>query len=252
LEKQYGSKVSKSAVTKEYNSYKSQYGSSFSSVLSQNGMTTSQLKDEIRSNLLLKAAVKDHTTITTKDINKQWKKYQPKVQTAEILVSKKATAQSIIDQLNSASSADRWKTFKKLAKSKSTDTTNKSTGGKVSAFDNTDSSLDSSYKKAAFALKTNEYTTSPVKTSSGYQVIYMIKNPGKGTKSQHVADLKEQIIETDMSNSTVLHNVVSKVLKKGNVSIKDNDLKNILDDYLTSSSSSSTTTTTTTSSSSSN
>lgn len=250
LEKQYGSKVSKSAVTKEYNSYKSQYGSSFSSVLSQNGMTTSQLKDEIRSNLLLKAAVKDHTTITTKDINKQWKKYQPKVQTAEILVSKKATAQSIIDQLNSASSADRWKTFKKLAKSKSTDTTNKSTGGKVSAFDNTDSSLDSSYKKAAFALKTNEYTTSPVKTSSGYQVIYMIKNPGKGTKSQHIADLKEQIIETDMSNSTVLHNVVSKVLKKGNVSIKDNDLKNILDDYLTSSSSSSTTTTTTTSSSS--
>ncbi|KRM62218.1 peptidylprolyl isomerase [Paucilactobacillus vaccinostercus DSM 20634] len=252
LEKQYGSKVSKSAVTKEYNSYKSQYGSSFSSVLSQNGMTTSQLKDEIRSNLLLKAAVKDHTTITTKDINKQWKKYQPKVQTAEILVSKKATAQSIIDQLNSASSADRWKTFKKLAKSKSTDTTNKSTGGKVSAFDNTDSSLDSSYKKAAFALKTNEYTTSPVKTSSGYQVIYMIKNPGKGAKSQHIADLKEQIIETDMSNSTVLHNVVSKVLKKGNVSIKDNDLKNILDDYLTSSSSSSTTTTTTTSSSSSN
>lgn len=249
LEKQYGSKVSKSAVTKEYNSYKSQYGSSFSSVLSQNGMTTSQLKDEIRSNLLLKAAVKDHTTITTKDINKQWKKYQPKVQTAEILVSKKATAQSIIDQLNSASSADRWKTFKKLAKSKSTDTTNKSTGGKVSAFDNTDSSLDSSYKKAAFALKTNEYTTSPVKTSSGYQVIYMIKNPGKGTKSQHIADLKEQIIETDMSNSTVLHNVVSKVLKKGNVSIKDNDLKNILDDYLTSSSSSSTTTTTSSSSS---
>lgn len=249
LEKQYGSKVSKSAVTKEYNSYKSQYGSSFSSVLSQNGITTSQLKDEIRSNLLLKAAVKDHTTITTKDINKQWKKYQPKVQTAEILVSKKATAQSIIDQLNSASSADRWKTFKKLAKSKSTDTTNKSTGGKVSAFDNTDSSLDSSYKKAAFALKTNEYTTSPVKTSSGYQVIYMIKNPGKGTKSQHIADLKEQIIETDMSNSTVLHNVVSKVLKKGNVSIKDNDLKNILDDYLTSSSSSSTTTTTSSSSS---
>lgn len=248
LEKQYGSKVTKSEVTKEYNTYKSQYGSSFSSVLSQNGMTSSQLKDEIRSNLLLKEAVKDHTTITQKDINKQWKKYEPKVSTAEILVSKKSTAQDIINQLNSASSSDRWKTFKKLAKSKSTDTTNKSTGGKVSAFDNTDTSLDSAYKKAAFKLKTNEYTTAPVKTDSGYQVVYMIKNPGKGTKSQHVSDLKEQIIETDMSNSTVLHNVVSKVLKKGNVSIKDNDLKNILDDYLTSSSSSSTTTTTTSSS----
>lgn len=89
LEKQYGDDVSKSAVTKEYNTYKSQYGSSFSSVLSQNSMTTSSLKDEIRSNLLLKAAVKDHTTISQKDINKQWKSFQPKVQTAEILVAKK-------------------------------------------------------------------------------------------------------------------------------------------------------------------
>jgi len=41
-------------------------------------------------------------------------------------------------------------------------------------------------------------------------------------------------------DSTVLHNVVAKVLKKGNVSIKDSDLKNILSDYLSSSSSSTT------------
>jgi len=35
--------------------------------------------------------------------------------------------------------------------------------------------------------------------------------------------------------------VVAKVLKKGDVSIKDNDLKNILSDYLSSSKSSTTT-----------
>lgn len=251
LEKQYGSKVSKTAVTKEYNTYKSQYGSSFSTVLSQNGMTTSSLKGEIRSNLLLKEAVKDHTKITQTKINKQWDKFEPKVQTAEILVSSEDDANDIINQLNSASSKDKWKTFKKLAKSKSTDTSNKSTGGKVAAFDNTDTSLDSAYRKAAFKLKTGEYTTSPVKTDSGYQVIYMIKNPGKGTKKQHLDDLKDQIVTTNMNNSTKLHSVVSAVLKKGNVSIKDSDLKNILDDYLSSSSSSSTTTTSSSTSSSS-
>ncbi|KIS04062.1 peptidylprolyl isomerase [Paucilactobacillus wasatchensis] len=240
LEKQYGDDVSKAAVTKEYNTYKSQYGTSFSTVLSQNSMTTSSLKEEIRSNLLLKEAVKDHTKITQKAINKQWKSFEPKVQTAEILVAKKSTAQDIIDTLNSTS-GNKLKAFNKLAKSKSTDTSNKSTGGVVSAFDNTDTSLASAYKKAAFKLKTGEYTTSPVKTSSGYQVIYMIKNPGKGTEKQHTADLKEQIITEDMSNSTKLHSVVTKVLKKGNVSIKDSDLKNILDDYLSTSSSSTST-----------
>lgn len=57
--------------------------------------------------------------------------------------------------------------------------------------------------------------------------------------SDHTADLKKQIWDNDMSDSTVLQNVVSKVLKGGNVSIKDNDLKDILSSYLSTSSSSS-------------
>ena len=42
-----------------------------------------------------------------------------------------------------------------------------------------------------------------------------------------------------MNNRTFLHKVVANVLKKGNVSIKDNDEKNILDDYLNSNASTS-------------
>ncbi len=57
LDKQFGSKVKDSDVTKEYNSYKKQYGSSFNSVLQQSGMTASQLKQQIKSNLLLKEAL---------------------------------------------------------------------------------------------------------------------------------------------------------------------------------------------------
>ncbi|CUS26037.1 peptidylprolyl isomerase [Paucilactobacillus oligofermentans DSM 15707 = LMG 22743] len=249
LEKEYGDKVKKSAVTKEYNVYKAQYGSSFSSVLSQSGMTASSLKEQIRSNLLLKEAVKDYSKITQAQIDKQWKKYEPSVTTAHILVASEDDANAVIDKLNAASADKKWSTFKKLAKSKSTDTTTASTGGKLSAFDNTDTTLQSKYRKAAFQLKTGEYTTSAVKTSDGYEIIYMIKHPAKGTKKSNLNNLKDQIVTANMSNSTKLHNVVSKVLKKGNVSIKDSDLKSILDDYLTSSSSSSSTTSTTTSTS---
>ncbi|KGL67409.1 peptidylprolyl isomerase [Limosilactobacillus mucosae] len=250
LEKQYGSQVSKSKVSSEYNAYKKQYGSSFSTVLQQNGLTTKTLKQQIRSNLLLQAAVRHYSNFSNKALNKQWKKYQPKVQTAEILVGSKSDAQAIIDELNNTS-GDKYKAFKKLAKEKSTDTSNKSNGGKVAAFDNTDTSLDSAYKKAAFKLKTGEYTTTPVKTDSGYQVIYMIKHPAKGKKSNHIAQLKQQIVEENMNDSTFLQNVVSKVLKKGNVSIKDSDLKNILDEYLTTSSSSTSSTSSSSKSSSS-
>jgi len=67
----------------------------------------------------------------------------------------------------------------------------------------------------------------------------MIKNPGKGKMSDHTPDLKKQIYDNHMSESTVEHNVVAKHLKSGNVSIKDKDLKDILSSYLSTSSSSS-------------
>ncbi|MEY8442576.1 peptidylprolyl isomerase [Lactobacillaceae bacterium 24-114] len=247
LEKQYGDQVTTKQVNAQYNTYKNQYGSQFSAVLQQQGLTTKKLKEQIRSNLCLEAAVRSRLKITTKQINKQWESYQPKVQTAQILVGSKEDAQAIIDQLNSSSNP--YKTFKKLVKSKSTDTATKSVDGKVAAFDNTSTSVDSAYKSAAFKLKTGEYTTEPVKTDDGYVVIYMIKHPAKGKKSDHISDLKSQIVQEKMNDSTFMHKVVASVLKKGNVSIKDNDLKNILDGYLTNNTSSSSSSATNSSSS---
>ncbi len=232
LDKQFGSKVKDSAVTTQYNDYKKQYGSSFNSVLSQSGMTASQLKQQIRSNLLLKEAVKADTKVTDAQLKQQFKGYQPKVTVSHILVSKKSTADTVIKQLKSG------KSFASLAKKYSTDSATKNKGGKLAPFDNTDTQLDGTFKKAAFKLKTNQYTTTPVKTSYGYHVIKMDNNPGKGTYKQHESELKNQIYDKRMNDSATLKSVVSKVLKKGNVSIKDSQLQNVLADYLTSSSSS--------------
>ena len=232
LEKQYGDKVSKKPVTKQYNSYKDQYSSSFNSLLSSNGMTASSLRTQIRSNLLLKEAVKDLDKISNADLKKEWENYQPKVTVAQILVSKKDTADKVIDELKDG------KDFSDLAKKYSTDSSSKNNGGKIAAFDDTNTTLDSDFKKAAFKLDEGKYTTTPVKTEYGYQVIKMLKKPAKGKMSDHTKDLKERIWTDDMSSSTKLRSVITKVLKKGNVTIKDNDLKNVLDDYLGSSSNS--------------
>ncbi|GAJ25203.1 foldase protein PrsA precursor [Liquorilactobacillus sucicola DSM 21376 = JCM 15457] len=55
--------------------------------------------------------------------------------------------------------------------------------------------------------------------------------------SDHTATLKTQIIDNKMNDSSSLQSIVSKVLKKGNVSIKDKDLKDVLSNYLSTSSS---------------
>lgn len=226
LEKQFGDKVKSSEVNAQMNTYKSQYGSQFQTVLQSQGMTEKSLKEQLRSNLLLKQAVIANTDFSDKELKKQFKEYQPKVTVNQITTSSKKDANKVISEL------DNGKKFSDLAKKYSTDSSTKNKGGRIDKFDNTNSSLDSNFKKAAFNLKNGEYTKSPVKTQSGYQVIQMVNHPDKGNYKQHASELKEQIADSKMNDSSSLQKVVKTVLKKGDVDIQDNDLKNVLADYL--------------------
>lgn len=226
LEHKYGDKVKKSEVNNQLKQYKSQYGSEFSAMLQQQGMTESQLKGSIRDNLLLKQAVLAKTSFTDKDLQKQFKSYEPKVTVKAITVKDKDTAQTVISELQND------KKFDTLAKKYSTDDTTKNKGGLLPPFDNTSTSVDSKVKKAAFSLKNGQYTTEPVKTDAGYEVIEMVKHPSKGSWKDHKSELKDQLATSRMNNSTTLHNVVSKVLKDGDVHIEDNSLSNILSGYV--------------------
>lgn len=239
LEGNYGKKVSDKKVDAQYNAAKKQYGSQFNSVLQQSGFTKSSYKDQLRSSLLLQEAVKANTKISNKDLKKQWKSYQPKVTVAHILLKNDANgkkqAQTVIDSLNKDGS---YKNFKSLAKKYSTDDQTKNNGGKLPAFDNTDTSLVGGFKKAAFKLDQGKFTTEPVKTSYGYHVIYSIKNPGKGKMSDHKAALKKQVLNDKMQDQSYMQKIISKELKNGKVNIKDDDLKDILADYINPSSAS--------------
>ncbi|MBP2058751.1 foldase protein PrsA [Lactobacillus colini] len=234
LESQYGKDVSDKQVTKEYNKYKKQYGSSFSSILEQNGLTNSSFKKNLKTNLLTEAALKHIKKITSAQEKKAWKSYQPKVTVQHILVSKKSTAEKIIQELKDG------KSFKSLAKKYSTDTATKNDAGKLPAFDSTDTTLDSDFKTAAFKLKTGEYTTTPVKSQYGYHVIKMIKHPAKGTFKEHKKEIDKQIYSEMAQDQNVMKSVISTVLKRADVSIKDNDLKNVLSSYVSTGSSTST------------
>ena len=229
LEQQYGNKVSKKQVDKQYNNYKKQYGSQFDAVLQQNGMTASSFKQNLKTNLLTEAALKDIKKISKSQEDKVWKDYQPKVKVQHILVSKKSKAEEITNELKNG------KSFKSLVKKYSLDTGTKNDEGKLPAFDSTDSSLDPAFKKAAFKLKTGETTKSPVKSQSGYHVIRMIKHPAKGSFASHKKEIDDQIYQTMSQDQQTMHDVLAKVIKKAGVDIKDKDLKDVLASYVSTS-----------------
>ena len=229
LEEQYGNKVSQKQVDKQYNNYKKQYGSQFSAVLQQNGMTPSTFKQNLKTNLLSEAALKSVKKVTKKQEQEAWKSYQPKVTVQHILVAKKSTANDIIKQLKDG------KSFKSLAKKYSLDTATKNNAGKLPACDSTDTTLDSSFKTAAFKLKSGEVTDTPVKSQSGYHVIKMISHPAKGKFADHKKAIDNEIYASMAQDQETMRDVIATVLKKADVSIKDNDLKNVLSSYVSSS-----------------
>ena len=229
LEQQYGNKVSKKQVDKQYNNYKKQYGSQFDAVLQQNGMTAASFKQNLKTNLLSEAALKDIKKISKSQEEKAWKAYQPKVTVQHILVSKKSKAEEITKELKNG------KSFKSLVKKYSLDTGTKNNEGKLPAFDSTDTSLDPAFKNAAFKLKTGETTKSPVKSQSGYHVIRMIKHPAKGSFASHKKEIDDQIYQSMSQDQQTMHDVLAKVIKKAGVNIKDNDLKDVLAAYVSTS-----------------
>lgn len=226
LQQQYGNKVSQKKIDKQYNNYKKQYGSQFSAVLQQNGMTPSSFKQNLKTNLLSEAALKDIKKISKKQEQQAWKTYQPKVTVQHILVAKKSTAEKIIKQLKAG------KSFKALAKKYSLDTATKNKAGKLPSFDSTDTTLDSSFKAAAFKLKTGQVTKAPVKSQSGYHVIKMINHPAKGKFADHKKAIDNEIYASMAQDQQTMRSVIATVLKKSDVSIKDNDLKNVLSSYI--------------------
>ncbi len=124
LNKEYGNKVSDSDVNKQVNTYKKMYGKQFEPMLQQQGLTLASLKDQLKSNLLIKAAIKENTKISDKDLQNQFKSFQPKVTVNEILVSSKSDAEKVISQLKDG------KKFSDLAKKYSKDSSNKNNGGR--------------------------------------------------------------------------------------------------------------------------
>lgn len=232
LEKQYGGNVSKSDVQNTFDTQKAQYGDSFKSVLASNNTTEDQLKTNIKNNLIMTAAIKANYKVTNSQIDQAYKDYHQNTTVSMISAKDEDAANKAIADLKSG---DSWAT---VYKKYTTDKTYAKQDGQLPAFDSTSTSVDSAVQDAAFKLEnTNDYTTSPVKGSNnGYYVVRLDKTTKKPSLNSVRNKLTDKIVTNflnDQSNNAKVQAIIGKILRQQNVDVKDAQLKNALNTYLT-------------------
>lgn len=225
FQQKYGEDVSKKAVEKEYQVYQKQYGEQFKSFLAQNNFTEKSLRQNLRLNLLSVVALKELKKVPESELKKQWENYQPELTVQHLLTTDEATAKSVVKEL------DNGTDFPKLIQEYSVDNKSKNNEGTIK-LTATDKAYDSSFKDAAYKLKTGKYTTEPVKVSNGYEVIKLVEKPEKGKYEDHKKDLKEKVYADWQRNTTIMQGVIQTVLKESNIKITDQELKDALAGYI--------------------
>jgi len=135
------------------------------------------------------------------------------------------TAKEVIKKLNDGAK------FDDLAKKYSDDDSNKDKGGDLGYFNKGD--MVTEFETAAYALKLNKYTTTPVKTKFGYHIILKT-----GEKEKEALDkVKDTIITTladkaKEDDNTMQINALIELRKKYGMKIEDSSLSKQYSTYI--------------------
>lgn len=235
---QYGDKVSDKKVSEAYNKTAKGYGNSFSSALSQAGLTPEDYKQQIRTTMLVEYAVKEAAKkeLTEANYKEAYKNYTPETSVQVIKLDAEDKAKSVLKDVK-ADGAD----FAKIAKEKTT-----ATDKKVEyKFDSAGTTLPKEVMSAAFKLDKNGVSdvVSTVDSTTYKTSYYIIKVTDKTEKKSdwksYKNRLKEVILKDKTSDRAFQNKVISKALEKANVKIKDKAFAGILSQYATTSGSSS-------------
>ena len=95
--------------------------------------------------------------------------------------------------------------------------------------------MEETFENAAYALKVNEYTKEPIKTSYGYHIIKKTKEYDK----KELKEVKDDIIKTLADkkineDKTISITALKELRKNKGMKIEDNELKSSYNKYINS------------------
>lgn len=164
-------KISDKEIKEEYKTYTESYGGEDALLKALEGynMTKKDIENDIKIYLLTLKVMEDHIALTDEDVkayfeeNKESFNTPEQVAASHILVEDEATANEVLKKLNAGDD------FAELAKEYSTDTASAEKGGELGLFGR--GQMVEEFEKAAFAMKVDEVSKTPVKTEHGYHII---------------------------------------------------------------------------------
>lgn len=253
LNKEYkDTKESKQEIQDQIDLMVTQYGQGNEATLLQQTYSAWGIDtmDELRDYLTLQykrnLAIEDYakSLISDDEINKFYEdKIFGDITAKHILISpdvadnatdaeKKAAEEKALKDANEViSKLKNGEKFDDLAKEYSDDESTKSNGGKLSAFTHGDMVVE--FEEAAKKLENGKYTTTPVKTTYGYHIIYKESQKDKPKLKTVKDDIKEEIAKEKLNNDATLQiTALEELRKEYKVKIEDDTLKSQYELYL--------------------
>ncbi len=205
--------------------YKEYYGDDLESTIQSQTQFASieEFQEYLQLVSLQNKAIKDYSEskVTEKDIKSYYKSdIKGDIQCSHILITPIVTDDMTDDEKTKAEAAalkeakeviakikkskDLKTTFTALAKEYSDDKNTSEKGGDLGYFNKGD--MTEAFETAAYKLKDGEYTTTPVKTTYGYHIIYRVATKGKAK----IADVRDKII-TSLGASKLEKNPIYQV-----------------------------------------
>ncbi len=226
IEKVLASKyeVTDKEVDAQFDKEKKEMGENFEQFLAQQGQTEAGYKKYIRLNILQEKALSDGVEVSEEEIKAQYENLKTELNARHVLVADEETAKKVKAKLDSG--AD----FAKVAKEFSTEQAAQQSGGELGWF--TSDKMVKEFSDAALALEVNEISD-PVQSQFGYHVIQVTDT--RETDIGTFEENKEEIARTlklQKADQSSLLPKVSKMMKDADIKIKDEDLKDAIDQIL--------------------
>lgn len=156
----------------------------------------------------------------------------PKVDSNSTDAEKTAANEEALKKANEViSKLKNGEKFEDLAKQYSDDESNSANGGKLNDFVHGD--MVTEFEEAAKNLEVGKYTTTPVKTTYGYHIIYKEAQKEKPELKIVKDDITEEIANNKLTNDTTLQiTALEKLREEYKVKIQDDTLKKQYETYL--------------------
>lgn len=216
--------VSDEEVDEQLETYKSQYGDQWESILTQSGYEDEDaFREDLKTQLLQQKAIIEDIEVTDEEIETRYERMQTEIEASHILVADEETAQDIKSQLNDG--AD----FAELAQENSTDSGSSSSGGELGYFSAGD--MVSGFEDAAYSMEVDEISD-PIQTENGWHIIKVTDKRDTEEEIEPLEDIRDDLkeeIALSKVDSTTAQEKINQLYEEANIDVKIDEFKDLFE-----------------------